>query len=80
MSKRNLTISLPESLLKKAKSESAREGVSMNSYIREAVEDRLEARSGYRAAKRRQLAGLETGHDLGTRGKVSYKRDELHER
>jgi hypothetical protein len=80
MSKRNLTISLPESLLRKAKSESAKEGVSMNSFIQEAVEDRLKARSGYLAAMRRQLKGLEAGHDLGTKGKAAYTRDELHER
>lgn len=80
MPKRNLTISLPESLIRKAKSDSAREGVSMNAYIQEAVEERLKARSGYLAAMRRQLKDLEAGHDLGTRGKIPYTRDELHER
>ncbi|MBU4240082.1 MAG: type II toxin-antitoxin system HicB family antitoxin [Actinobacteria bacterium] len=80
MSKRNLTLSLSKSLIKKAKTEAAREGVSMNFYIQEAVEERLRARSGYIAAMRRQLKDLDAGHDLGTKGDIRYTRDELHER
>ena len=80
MAKRNVTISLPEELIKKAKIESAHEGKSMNAYIREAVEERLKSRSDYLAAKRRQIAQMRTGTDLGTRGEIGFTRDELHER
>lgn len=80
MAKRNLTVSLPETLIKKTKIEAAKEGVSMNLYIREAVEERLKGRSGYSAAMRRQLKDLEKGRDLGTGGEIRYSREELHER
>jgi hypothetical protein len=36
--------------------------------------------SGYRTAEPRQLKLLKEGFDLGTKGQIGFKRDELHER
>ena len=80
MSKRNLTLALPEELIKKVKVRAAMEGKSINTYARQALEERLKEQSGYAKAMRRQLAAMESGYDLGTKGKVGLSRDEIHDR
>jgi plasmid stability protein len=80
MPNRNLTISLPEELIKKTKVRAARDGKSMNQLIREAIEQRLRQQSGYSTAMKRQQAMLEKGFDLGTEGEIGFARDELHGR
>ncbi len=80
MAKRNITLALPEELIKKVKVQAAREGKSINMYARQALEERLRERSGYAAAMRRQLSAMESGAYMGTGGKVELTRDEVHER
>jgi hypothetical protein len=36
--------------------------------------------SGYKKARKRQLKLLDKGFNMGTKGKISTSRDELHER
>lgn len=79
MAKRNLTVSMPEELIKKTKVAAARRGVSMNAFIQEALEERLRESSGYAAAMRRQLETMESGVDLGLKGK-RIRREDVHER
>jgi hypothetical protein len=79
-SKRNLTVSLPYPLIRKAKEMAVREDRSLNDYVRTAVEEKIERTSGYAEARKRQLARLERGLDLGTRGRKPSGRDDLHAR
>jgi hypothetical protein len=78
--KRNLTVSLPYPLIRKAKEMAVREGRSLNDYVRTAVAEKIERTSGYAEARERQLARLERGLDLGTRGRKPSSRDDLHGR
>jgi hypothetical protein len=80
MNKRNLTLALPYPLVRKAKEMAVREDRSLNDYVREAIEERIDRTSGYAKAKKRQLASLESGLGLGTKGRKPSKRDDLHER
>jgi predicted transcriptional regulator len=80
MNKRNLTLSLPYPLVRKAKELAVREDRSLNDYVREAIEEKIDRSSGYAEAKKRQLASLERGLALGTEGRRPAARDELHER
>lgn len=78
--KRNLTLSLPYSVVRKAKEMAVREDRTLNSYVRTAIEEKIERTAGYAAARKRQQKRLAKGLTLGTRGGRPGARDELHER
>ena len=73
-------MSLPRSLLSKAKLEAAKQDKSLSEFMRVALEEKLGAGSEYQKAKRRQVEMLAEGLDLGTGGRISASREELHER
>jgi len=80
MERQNVTLSLPKSLLKKARVVAASHGKSLSQLLRESLEEKVMEESGYQRAKERQLALLKKGLDLGTKGRISTKREELHVR
>jgi len=80
MEKRNLTLSLPYPLVRKAKEMAVREDRSLNDYVRKAIEEKNARSSGYAKARERQLALLDKGLELGTKGGISAARNELHGR
>ena len=80
MEKQNLTISLPKALLKKAKALAAKRETSLNQLIRKTLEDEVGEATGYGRARERQLRLLDHGLDMGSRGRVSASREELHAR
>jgi predicted transcriptional regulator len=80
--RRNVTLALDEEILLRAKVLAARERTSVSALMRAALEQRLrEEDDSYTAARRRfeALVG-EGGLDLGTHGRATWTRDELHER
>ena len=80
MEKQNITLSLPKALLKQAKTLAAMEDRSLSDLLRETLEEKVKESTGYRRAWDRQIAMMGKGIDMGTRGKVSVSRNELHER
>jgi len=78
--KRNITLSLPRLLLSKAKLAAVRQEKSLSEFIREALAEKIEEGSDYQKAKRRQQDILSQGIELGTDGRISVAREELHER
>ena len=80
MEKRNMTLSLPYTLIHKAKELAVREDASLNEYVRRAIEEKISRSKGYAEARRRQLRRLKGGMDLGTRGRRPADREEIHER
>ena len=80
MERQNVTVSLPKTLLKKAKIMAAKTDKSLSELIREAVEEKIKEGAGYQGAKQRHLMLLRTGIDLGTKGSLAISRDELHAR
>ena len=48
--------------------------------LSEQLDELLDRASGYDRARRHALRDLERGYDLGTRGRATWTRDELHER
>lgn len=80
MEKQNVTLSLPKALLKKAKLLAVEEDTSFNELVRQCLEHRVDAASGYEKARKRQLRMLDEGFNLGTNGRISATREELHER
>lgn len=80
MQKRNVTLSMPTDLIRRAKALAAARDKSLSELLRESLEEKVSEASGYRQAKNRQLKLLASGFDLGLRGKVSWSRDSVHER
>jgi len=80
MERQNVTLSLPKSLLKKAKALAASKEKSLSELMRESLEERVKEAAGYQRAKERQLRLLRRGFDLGTRGKITILREKLHAR
>lgn len=80
METRNITLSLPEETLREVKVLAARRGTSVSALLSETLSELLARESGYAEARQRSLAALGKGRDLGTRGKIGWSRDELHER
>ena len=80
MEKQNVTLSMPKSLLKKAKIIAAGKEKSLSELLRESLEEKVREATGYKKARMRQLKLLNKGIALGTRGHITPKREEIHER
>ncbi len=78
--KRNVTLSLSNDLLYRAKLAAVKEDKSLSVFMREALEEKIQKKPGYEKAKKRQFKMLDMNLDLGTKGKIRSSRDELHER
>jgi len=80
MQKRNITLSMPTDLIRRAKALAAARDKSLSELLRESLEEQVSEASGYRQAMERQLRLLATGFDLGLREKVTWSRRSVHER
>lgn len=78
--KTNVTLALPTDTVRRLKVLAAQRGSSISRMLTEQLDELLDRESGYERARRRALADLERGWDLGLGDKVTWTRDELHER
>ncbi len=76
----NVTVSLPDDLLREAKHLAVDEGVSLSRFVARSLEQRIDGLRRYRRARERQLHQLDQGLVLGTNGTADWSRDSLHER
>lgn len=79
METRNITFSLPTDLIRRAKVYAAEHDTTINTVVRELLQDALSRESRARAAADRFLAIADRG-PLFTGDPGSIRRDELHER
>ena len=77
---RNLTIHLPEQLIRRLRVCAAIRNQSMTNVVKEAIERTLVEDSVRETAASRLIRRLQAAPDRGIGGKVSWTRDELHER
>lgn len=80
MERQNVTLSLPKSLLRKAKVIAASKEKSLSKLLREAIEEKVMDDTGYKKARERQVRLLKMGLDLGTEGHIKVSREELYAR
>lgn len=80
MEKQNVTLSLPKETLRKAKMLAIKRNMSLSALLAQTVEMIVAQADEYEIAKKEHLDWLERGADLGTNGKITWTRDELHER
>jgi uncharacterized protein (DUF362 family) len=66
--------------LKKGKMLAAKKGISLNELVRELLQVNTENAEEYQASAERQIKRMRRGIQLGTKGKISWKRDQLHQR
>jgi hypothetical protein len=80
MEQQNVTVTLPVDLLREVRHLAVDRGVSLSRFIALLLEEEVEGQHRYKVAKDRQLALLRAGLPLGTHGKITWRRTELHER
>lgn len=76
----NITLSVPRELLKRVKRLAADRDTSVSALMREALARLADENRRYPAARKRALAALRSPRSLGTGGRRTWSRDELHER
>jgi predicted transcriptional regulator len=77
---RNVTITIPQDLLRQLKIVAAKQDTSISAMVTKALRQIADEENGYAKARRGMLEDLRKGFSLGTRGKISWTRDDLHER
>ncbi len=77
---RNVTLALPEDLLRRLKIVAAKQDTSISALLTATLFQLADQEEGYAEAQDAMLADLARGYDLGTRGKITWSRDSLHER
>ena len=75
--KANITLKLDKELLREARILAAEQGTSISALLAAKLEEAVRKRRDYEAAKKRALAILNKGWNLGGR---PLSRDEMHER
>src|SRR5262245_58532687 len=73
---KNVTLSLPEPLLRRFKVYAAAKNRSMSSMMKEAMSKLIEQDEDQEKAKLRFLESLRNAPDLGTKGRITWTRDE----
>ncbi|MGH2771797.1 MAG: CopG family transcriptional regulator [Actinomycetota bacterium] len=80
METRNVTLSLPKDLLRKLKVLSAEKDTSISGLLTGLLKDLVSREDAYSEAWRRTSNRMRAGFDLGTKGSITWTRDDLHER
>ncbi|MCI0521205.1 MAG: CopG family transcriptional regulator [Chloroflexi bacterium] len=76
----NITLAIPKDVLRKAKILAIQKNTSLSGLLTQTLEELVNRQDSYQQARQRSLALLERGFDLGTNGKITWKREDLHER
>jgi hypothetical protein len=76
----NVTLSLPELLLRKFRVYAAERNQSMTALMTEAIRRMLDEQDSQEAAKRRLLERIHNAPNRGPGGTISWTRDEIYER
>ena len=73
-------MALPDDLLRRLKIIAAQRDTSLSAMLRQALQQVAEEDEGYEAARQAMLEDLRRGFPLGTRGRITWSRDSIHER
>jgi sialic acid synthase SpsE len=76
----NVTLSIPKDILRKAKILAVNKNTSLSGLLTQTLTDLVAHQEAYELARQRNITLLRSGFDLGSRGNVAWKREELHER
>lgn len=76
--KQNITLSLDKDLIKKGRIIASKKETSLSRLLSDFIKHIIEEEDFYEQCKRKALNTLKKGYHLG--GKITYTREELHER
>ena len=76
----NVTLAIPKNVLRKAKILAVQKNTSLSGLLTQTLLELVEHQENYEQARDRNVGLLKNGLDLGTRGKIAWKREDLHER
>lgn len=76
----NVTLSIPKTILRRAKVIAVEQETSLSSLMTQMLTELVETQDRYAQARTRHLAWLEHAANLGTEGRATWTREELHER
>lgn len=80
MDRQNITLSIPKHILQKVKLLAVKQGTSVSNLMTRVLEDIVMEEEGYKSARMRHIKTMKSDLDLGTHGRTSWSRDELHAR
>ena len=80
MERRNITLSLPKEVIKAARHIAVERGTSLSGLLTGYLEHIVRKDDAYQEARARFRERLKKGFNLGTKGHVSWTREEVHER
>ena len=76
----NITLRVPRELLRRVKRVAADRDTSVSALMAEALGRLVDEDRRYAAARKRAVAALRSPRSLGTGGRQTWSRDELHDR
>jgi predicted transcriptional regulator len=77
---RNVTLALPEDLLRRLKILAAQQDTSISALLTATLSELADHEEGYAEARDGMIRDMKEGFDLGTGGQITWTRDSLHER
>ncbi|MDD4562286.1 MAG: DUF6364 family protein [Syntrophomonadaceae bacterium] len=80
MGRQNVTLSLSEDVIKKAKHLAVDRDMSLSALLSTYILDMVAKEEQYAEAKEDSIRLMEEGFDMGSAGENTWKREELHER
>jgi len=80
MERQNITLSLPKDLLQKVKIIAVKKNTSLSGLLSDYLARITNEEEAYQTAQTRHRRLLKKGFDFGLGGKISWKREDLHER
>ncbi|MEW6696906.1 MAG: DUF6364 family protein [Bacillota bacterium] len=80
MEYQNITLSIPKEILKKVKHIAVEKNTSVSGLLSRHLEDIVARDDAYKKAKSSQMEIMEKGLNLLSEGKISWNREDLHER
>ena len=76
----NVTLAIPRHILRKAKILAVQKNTSLSGLLTQTLTELVEHQESYEQARARNLEILKNGFNMGTRGKINWKREDLHAR
>jgi hypothetical protein len=76
----NVTLAIPKELLRKAKILAIQRNTSLSGLLTQTLIEMVSDQERYEQARQHNLELLRQGFDFGTHGKLTWKREDLHER
>jgi hypothetical protein len=80
MERQNITLSIPKDLLQKAKIIAVKNNTSLSGLLSDYLSKITNEEEAYQLAQAKHRRVLKKGFDLGLKGEIPLKRENLHER